>query len=437
MLRRKIDQTLENWKRTKNNQGILVTGARQVGKTSSIEAFAGRHYDNIVKIDFVEQPAAVQLIAEAKDLDDLEIRITALSPRPLSKGHTLLFFDEVQRCGDAITWMRYLAEDDRFDVVYSGSMLEIEAYDLRSLPAGTIDIVEMFPMDFEEFCWGNGVNEEVWDIVRQCFQDVSPVPGFIHEKLLDLFARYVLVGGMPEAVQTFVSTNDTQALRTRQKSIMAAYRHDIVQYIPDKDHAQRVKTIFDAIPAQLNKENRRFYISGIDKKKRFSDMESDFDWLAHAGVALPAYRATEARFPLGLSIVRSYFKLYLCDVGLLFSTFASADVQAVLRQEANINLGGAYENAVAQELRAHGHGMLAYLRAKGIGKVDFLLEDAHEPVVIPVEVKSGKYPTKHAALDRLMSVKNYRLKKPVVLSRLNVEDEDAVLYAPLYMAALL
>jgi predicted AAA+ superfamily ATPase len=437
VLRRKIEQTLSEWQRTKNNQGLLVTGARQVGKTSSIEAFARDRYDAMLKIDFVEQPRAVELVGGATSLDDLVLRLTALADRPLGPGKTLLFFDEVQRCGDAVTWMRYLAQDGRFDVVYSGSMLGVEAYDYRSLPVGTLDIAEMFPLDFQEFCWAMGVDDSLWGIVEECFAGQKPVPDFIHAKFDELFLRYVLIGGMPEAVQTFAATHDTQAMRARQRSVLAAYRHDITRYVSDAVHARRIKTIFDAIPAQLNKENRRFVVSGIDKGRRFAEMSADFDWLADAGVAIPVNRSTEATFPLGLSREESYFKLYLCDVGLLFSTFAPADVEAILADADAVNFGNVFENAVAQELRAHGRENLAYYNSKQVGEVDFVLEDPRRPLVVPVEVKSGRYSTKHAALDRLLAVENYTIKQAVVLHRGNVARDGKILYLPIYMAGLL
>ncbi|MDR3994921.1 MAG: AAA family ATPase, partial [Adlercreutzia sp.] len=187
MLKRKIEKRIESWKATKTNKGLLITGARQTGKTSSIEAFGRERYEAMVKIDFVEQPRAVEVISEAQNLSDLIMRITALAERPLAPESTLLFFDEVQRCADAITWMRYLAEDDRFDVIYSGSMLGVEAYDFRSLPVGTIDIEEMFPLDFEEFCWSQGTDPALWDAVKGCFAAREPVPDFLHEMFLDLW----------------------------------------------------------------------------------------------------------------------------------------------------------------------------------------------------------------------------------------------------------
>ena len=437
MLRRKAEALLENWKLTKDGQGLLVTGARQVGKTSTVEEFAARHYEHMLKIDFVEQPGAVEVISAACNLNDLVMRITALSSNPIAPGKTLLFFDEVQRCGDAITWMRYLAQDERFDVIYSGSMLGVESFDFRSLPVGTIDIVEMFPLDFEEFSWAYGAADGLWQIVRECKLDEKPVPDFIHNKLSELFWLYVLVGGMPEAVQSYVSTNDTQLMRARQRSILNAYRADITRYVKGVGHSQRIKTIYDAMPAQLNKENKRFIVSGMDKSRRFLELRPDFDWLVHAGVAISANRVTEPVFPLGLTAEGSFFKLYLNDVGLLFSCFGAAEVRNILTRKRDVNLGMAFENAVAQQLRSSGHERLYYFNKRNVGEVDFLVDDLRSGEVIPVEVKSGGSSHRHAALDNLLQVKNYHLRKAFFLHDGNVERDGAITYLPLYMSGLL
>lgn len=269
-------------------------------------------------------------MAAVQDPDDSILRVAAVASQPLARGDALLFFDEVQRCADAIACMRYLAQDGRFDLIYSGPLLDIEAYDFRSLPVGTIDIVEMFPLDFEEFSWAAGVDQKLWDVVRSCYESGAEVPEFIHERLSDLYARYLLVGGMPDAVESYFETHDTAIFRARQRGILDAYRADIVRYVENRLHAQRIKTIYNAVPAQLNKGNRRFYVSGIDKSRRFQEMHADFDWLENAGVVLAVKRVEEAVFPLGMSREDAFFKLYLNDVGLLFSTFSAVDVEAVL-----------------------------------------------------------------------------------------------------------
>lgn len=437
MLKRKIEDAIEQWRTSKSNQGLLITGARQIGKTSSVEAFAASHYEHLLKIDFVEQPQAVEIIGGATGLDDLIMRLTALLDRPLPTGPTLLFFDEVQKCADAITWMRYLAQDDRFDVVYSGSMLGIEAYDFRSLPVGTIDLLEMFPLDFQEFCWAQGLDDSLWRMVEECFARRTPVPDYLHDKMYGLWMRYVLIGGMPEAVQVFVDTHDTQEMRLRQRSILAAYRADITRYVNDRPRARQIKTIFDAVPSQLNKENRRFVVDGVSEGKRYMSVASDFDWLEDAGVVIPVRRSADPQFPLGLSEERGNFKLYLSDVGLLFSTFPAADVKRLLSKASDLNLGSVFENAVAQELRAHGHERLFYFNKRGVGEVDFLVDGTGVPLVVPIEVKSGKYSHKHAALDSLLQVKNYKMEGAIVLHPGNVEQEGAVTYLPIYMASFL
>ena len=254
---------------------------------------------------------------------------------------------------------------------------------------------------------------------------------------LDLWLRYVLIGGMPEAVQVFADTHDTQLMRARQRGILDTYRADITRYVKDRVRGRQIKTIFDAVPLQLNKESKRFIISGATDGKRFSRIASDFDWLADAGVVIPVHRATEATFPLGLSEERSYFKLYQSDVGLLFATFPSTAVEQLLARSEDMNLGAVFENAVAQELRAHGHERLYYFNKRGVGEGDFMIDAAGAPYVVPIEVKSGKSSKRHAALDALIGVKNYKLEGAIVLHRGNLEQEGLITYLPIYMAALL
>ena len=352
-------------------------------------------------------------------------------------GDGAIIFDEIQLFPPARQAIKALVADGRFHYIETSSLISIKKNVESVLIPPEEQRIPMLPMDFEEFSWAMGVDGSLWDAVRSCFEKVEPIPDFLHSRFVELFYRYVLVGGMPEAVQTFVTSNDTQAMRARQRGILDAYRADITRYVSDRLHAQRIKTIFEAIPAQLNKENRRFIVSGIDNKRRFEDMQSDFDWLVNAGVAIPVKRASDAVFPLGLSREDSYFKFYMNDVGLLFSTFSPADVEAVVACRDDINFGQVFENVVAQELRAHGRASLFYFNTTKVGEVDFLIEARHTPDVLPVEVKSGRYSTKHAALDRLLQVENYGLDKAVVLHTGNISRDGVVTYLPIYMAGLL
>lgn len=265
MLERRAMAQLEQWHATKDSHALIVTGARQVGKAYLVERFAERHYENLVKIDFLERPEATDVIRGARDARDLLVRVTALADAPLEPGKTLLFFDEIQRYGDIITWLKYLVADGRFDVICAGSMLGTEVYDYRSYPVGFVDVLEMFPLDFEEFGWARGISPSLWDEVRGAYGSRTPLAGYLHERFMEEFRAYVLVGGMPEAVDTFSSTSDTQRTRACQAAILNAYRADITRYVTDAGHVQRIKTIYDAVPSQLNRERKRLFVNGIDK----------------------------------------------------------------------------------------------------------------------------------------------------------------------------
>lgn len=436
MLYRSVYKTLKAWKNSSSHNGLLVTGARQVGKTTAIENFARENYKNFIKIDFVEQPNAIETITQATDIEDLIIRISSMSSTPLNKG-TLLFFDEVQLCGDSITWMRYLSKEERFDVIFSGSMLGISAYNFRSLPVGTIDFLEMFPLTFFEFTKAMGFDEKLWEIIYDCFLNKKQVPDFLHNQLIDLINKYCLVGGMPEAVDIFANQNDTFAMRQRQISIVDAYEADVSQYINDKSVAQTIKTIFRNVPSGLNKENKRFLVSGIDKKKRFTNMQSKFDWLVNSGTVLMVKRVLHPEFPLGIDVDNSFFKLYMNDVGLLFSNFSQTNVSLILNNSNEINFGQIYENFVAEELRACGDENIFYFRNREVGEIDFVIGKKNSPEVLPIEVKSGIYSKKHKSLDKLMAIKNYHIKHGIVLHKRNLEEDGKVLYLPLYMTSFL
>lgn len=439
MLERKIEQVLSNWKACNDvletRKGLIITGARQVGKTSSIEKFARGAYENVIKIDFAEQPELMSFLSAAQGVDDLSRRITSLANKPVIPGQTLVFIDEVQLQGDAITWIKYLVQAGRFDVVMSGSMLGVEVYDFRSLPVGFVQIEEMFPLDFEEFCWSQGLSKETFAMVRECFENRTPVDDWLHDRMMRLFNLYVLVGGMPEPLQAFVQSQDTQLMRSLQHAIVEAYRVDISRYVNSPLHSQRIRAIYDAIPAQLNKENKRFVLNDINKDRRFAEMEVDFEWLRAAGVALSCLRTSEPTFPIRLNLDHSKFKLYLSDVGLLFSFLSDADVRQILSQDARINFGMIYENAVAQELRAHGHN-LVYYNSKKYGEVDFLIEQG-KPQCTLIEVKSGRGSESHRALDKLMAVENYEIDEAFVLHPGNVRCDGRVTYMPVYFAAFL
>jgi predicted AAA+ superfamily ATPase len=438
MIKRKAMAALQAWKNDKTQEGLLVTGARQVGKTTLIRLFAEQNYDVFVEINFFERPDAVDLIREAKSTQDLMLRISALSDTELASGNTLIFFDEIQEFEDILTWVKFLEERTAFDYVFSGSLLGIDAFDIRSWPVGFLQTIELYPLDFEEFCMATNVANLLLDDARAAFEQSKPTDDAGHTKLMEAYRNYLMIGGMPHAVQRFLDTNDLQLVRRIQGNIVALYQHDIAQYMDSKAHARFVKTLYDAIPSQLNKENKRYRFKGIlpQSAARFSYLESSFDWLEHAGVALPVFRISEPCYPLALHETRSVFKLYMNDIGLLTSRLMGGVDIEILKGQTAINYGSLYENAVAQELTARGF-LLHYYNSTKRGEVDFVIENATKGAVTLLEIKSGKDYKRHVALSNLLQVKEYAFEQAYVFCNENVHQRGNITYLPVYMTAFL
>jgi predicted AAA+ superfamily ATPase len=432
MLRRKAYDRLVEWKNTKSTQALLVTGARQVGKTYLIREFARAHYRSFVEINLVDDAAAAEAFAHAKNSDDLLSRITAFARGSLVAGQTLIFIDEVQMAREVLTFIKFLVQNTEYDYVLSGSVLGVELKGIRSVPVGYLHTVDMYPLDFEEFCWANGLNESVLDRAREHLLDERPLEDYLHTRLLDLFHRYLIVGGMPNPVSVYADTKDIQKVRLLQEDIIRLYRYDIARY--DSRDANRIKRIFDLIPSELNRQNKRFIFRDLDKQAKLRRYEESFLWIADANVGLPAYSVSEVRHPLLVSMTATYFKLYLADVGLLTCMFGMDTVRSVITDDMNVNYGALYENAVAQELVAHGH-RLFYFRSKRFGEVDFVIEYPSGEV-LPVEVKSGKDYRRHRALDNILATPG-GCSRAVVLHEGNIERSGAVCYLPVYLTAYL
>lgn len=436
-------EDIKAWKAKKTHQGLLITGARQVGKTTLIRQFAANEYEIFAEINFLEMPDAVNLITQARNADDLFLRITSLVDKELKPGHSLIFFDEIQEFGDILTWAKFLLERTEFDYIFSGSLLGVDLSNVRSWPVGFMDTMEMFPLDFEEFCLASGTTKSILNAAHQAFFEQIPVPDFIHDKLMNSFTNYILVGGLPEAVQRYLSTNDINALRRAHRGIYDLYEYDITRHMSDREGMRYVKAVYESIPGQLNKENKRFKFTQLKESHtthqsslRFSRMESSFDWLTHTGAALEALRVDEPRFSLEMHANRAAFKLYLNDVGLLMSLIAGTASLDVLAGRRDINYGSVYENIVAQELKCHGHKLYYYHNTKR-GEVDFVVQDLSQGSVSLIEVKSGKDYKRHVALSNLLEVKDYDFQYAYVLCNGNIERVGRVLYLPIYMVSFL
>lgn len=435
MLRRKAYQRLVNWKANKTKQGLLVTGARQVGKTTLINEFIRAEYKHSVYINFYENKLALQAMNEANSANDVLFAISAFSSEQLVPGETAIFLDEIQECDDVLTWMKFLIEESRYDFIFSGSLLGVDAFDARSLPVGYLQVIDMYPLDYQEFCWAHGVGNEVFDRLDSSFQTGEPIPGFLHTRMMDLFYAYLMVGGMPDAVNAHIATNDLKAVRNSQRAIFDLYEHDIAKYVEDAVEARQIKMVYEAIPAQLNEQNKRFKYSRLGKNLRFANMETAFDWLEHAGVALSAFRTADPQFPLLASSDRNAFKLFSNDVGILTSQLmGDIDARLVAHQSA-INYGSIFENFAAQEFAAHGFDLFYYYSRK-IGEVDFVIQDKMAGVTL-CEIKSGKDYNRHSALRNLLKTENYRFEHAYVFCDDNCSENGAVSYRPIYMMGCL
>lgn len=434
MLRRKALESMNDWYRLKTpHQALLVTGARQVGKTYLIRKFAQDHYEHLAEVNLFENTEACSALGTANSARELFLRLSAFVSGKLVPGKTLVFIDEVQESPDVITMIKFLLEQEDFDYVLSGSMLGVELKCVRSLPVGYLSTINMFPLDFEEFCWASEVPENVFDEARQAFQVLRPVDEFIHKRLLSLFHEYLLVGGMPAAVSAFVQTSNFQQIRARQKEIVDWYREDIAKYAGNR--ALIVKRIFDLIPHELDSQNKRFIAKSIEGKASIERYENDFVWLVDANVALASYNVKEPRAPLAISASVNLFKLFLCDVGLLSYECGMQTIRDMQAGRIEVKYGALYENVVAQELTAHGQPLF-YFKNENIGEIDFVLPWVND-TVLPIEVKSGKTYKRHSALNKVLSIDNYQINQALVLYEGNLNRNGNIIYAPIYMVSLL
>lgn len=343
-------------------------------------------------------------------------------------GDTLVFIDEVQEQPDIMTMVKFLVQDGRFDYVFSGSMLGTEFKGIRSYPVGFVTERTMRPMDFEEFCWAIGVRPETLETIQDCCAQQRPVDAAVHEAMMRNFRTYLVVGGMPDAINAFLRDGDLAVVRQVQTDLNRQYRRDISQYAGAR--ALQVEDVFDQMPVQLTDGNGRFAVSSIGENARYSRNQKDFLWLSNAGVALKTDCVSEPKSPLKRTAQSPKFKLYQSDVGMLMARYPLPTAQAAYMGDRNPNLGAIYENAVAQELAAQGVPLYYYM-AKKRGEVDFIA-DTNDDSVMPIEVKSGNDYNTHAAIDALLSNPDYRLNGGVVLSRSNVSHTDGVLNLPIY-----
>lgn len=438
MLKRDAYEMLSDWKRNSKGRALLVNGARQTGKTFLIEQFARQEYPDFIKVDFLKNDVAAAALSRAESFEQVIDLLSLMSGKKVMPGNTLIFLDEVQEAPNLITLSKYLVQDGRFDIIMSGSLLGVELNHVKSLPVGYLRTETMYPLSFAEFCNAQGVPASVVESVREAFEEKQPVPQGFHDRLVQLFRLYLVVGGMPRAVQEHLDTKgDLGAVREVQNELVELYKEDIAKHAGDR--ALQVKAIFDAMPSQLDKENKRFQLQALKKEAKFDRFANDFAWLVSANAALKVTNITDPRPMLKRSEELGRFKLYQADVGMLMSRYRSTTAIAALAGAKSVNFGAVYENAVAQELAAAGVP-LHYYRNSRKGEVDFIVE-TDDGAALPIEVKSGKDYRRHAALNNLMETDEYGISRAYVLSEANVSavrrGRGAVFYLPLYMLPLI
>lgn len=432
MLKRKIAGYIEDFYRT-SKRALMLTGARQVGKTFSIREFGRRNFKSFIEINFIETPDAVRIFSNVRSSEDIFLRLSAITEIPMIEGDTLIFFDEVEQCPELVTAIKFLVDDGRYRYILSGSMLGVELKNIRSVPVGYMGIKEMFPLDLEEFMWAVGVDGKLVAHLRNAWETKTAVDEFVHKKMLEVFRLYLVVGGMPDAVMAYKRSNNMRNVMSSQEEIIKLYRKDISQY--DAGRSLKIKEVFDLIPSELNAKNKRFFIKDINAKARIEMYEDEFLWLKDAGVALPVYNIEEPKVPLTLASSRRLFKLFSNDVGLLACQYSDGLQLKILTGNEGINFGAVYENVVAQELRCHGFEDLYFYNSKKMGELDFVAE--LNGAVFPIEVKSGKDYTRHRALNNLIFNTEYDIPEALVLCNDNLSVDGNITYAPVYMLMFL
>ena len=381
-----------------------------------------------MELNFIEHPELTRVFENVTTAEDILLRLSAVTDIPLVEGDTLIFFDEVQKCDNLVTAIKFLVEDGRYRYILSGSLLGVELKDLRSQPVGYMGVKEVFPLDFEEFIINVGVSDSVRSHLRKCWEQRESVDPIVHDKFMQLFRLYLVVGGMPAAVAEYITSNNVNRVMQVQQDIVTLYRMDISQYA-QRDKL-KIKEIFDLIPSELDAKNKRFILKNLNEHAKYDRYQDSFLWLKDAGVVIPVYNVNEPKVPLKLSETRNLFKLFSNDVGLLAAQYADGIQLKILTGDSTLNIGAVYENAVAQELFAHGFAPY-YYNNKRRGEVDFLVAEGDK--VNPIEVRSGEDYKKHAALLNLLADYPEYVSDALVLCNGNMERSGELTYAPIYM----
>lgn len=429
---RKDSIIIEEWLK-RSDKALLVTGARQIGKTWLIREEIAKSGYRKFEVNFIDQPDLVDYLNVKMSANEFLVKLKMIMPEDCKPQETVVFFDEIQKCPEIVTKIKFLVEEGSFKYVMSGSLLGVELKGITSVPVGYLTVLTMYPMDFEEFMIANNVSKTTLEMLKAKFETCQPVDEFIHQKLLSLFFIYLIVGGMPDAVKIYIATKDIREVDKVQRDIVALYKEDFSQY-ESEDKKLKLISIYDIIPAELNKQNKKFVFTMLNKELKFDRYKNSFLWLKDAGVALPVYNVEAPVIPLKASKSSNVFRLFSNDTGLLTSAYPAETKLELINKNSEVNNGAHFENAVAQQLTANGLEPY-FCKKKNIGELDVLVE--MDGKVVPIEVKSGKAYKAHKSLDNFMKISDYHIEKAYVLSVANMEQEGSVVYLPIYMCYLL
>lgn len=433
MLYRKIESVIEKHLKSETKKVLLVDGARQVGKTYIIRYVGNKLFENFIEINMVEDSLGDRLFADTKTVEDFYLQVSVIAGNKMGKKeNTLIFIDEIQAYPHLLTLLKFLSQDDRFHYIASGSLLGVTLSETTSIPMGSIRKVRMFPLDFEEFLYANGTNETVITAMLKKFERLEALDTAMHNKMMDLFRKYLLVGGMPDAINSYIAEKNIQSVREIQSEIHDYYAADASKY--DDVRKLKIRRIYDLIPSNMENKKKRVVAQRIENKKgkTFSDYEDEFEYLISAGIALGVQAISNPVFPLIESSGKNLLKLYLNDVGILTGILYGNNIRSVLSDERSVNLGSVYESVVASELIAHGF-KLFYYDNRNKGEVDYLIDDYDSLSTVPIEVKSGKDYTVHSALNNFISNEDYHIKKAFVVSNeREIKTKGKIIYIPIY-----
>lgn len=433
MLFRKIESLISDHLKSGSSKILLVDGARQVGKTFIINHVANQLFENVIEINMVQDSIGGRLFAETRTVEDFYLQVSMIAGNKMKKREdTLIFIDEIQAYPHLLTLLKFLSQDNKFTYVASGSLLGVTLADTPSIPMGSIRKVRMYPLDFEEFLYANGMNGIVISAMRKKFERMEALDEAMHNKMMDLFRKYLLVGGLPDAVNVYLKQKNIQAVRDVQREIHDYYAADASKY--DEDKKLMIRRVYDLIPSNMENKKKRVIAQQIENKrgKTFGDYSDEFEYLISAGIALKVQAISNPSFPLIESAGKNLLKLYLNDVGILTGILYGNNIRAVLSDERSVNLGSVYETVVASELIAHGYSLF-YYDNRSKGEVDYLIDDYASLSTVPIEVKSGKDYTVHSALNTFTQNEDYHVQRAFVVSNeREISTKGKITYIPIY-----